>query len=250
MSLFDHPLISERYFFPRQDRPKNCTTVEFEQGTLQCYHRINHPQWPTVIFFHGNGECIADYVPHFVETLSTFNVNVFLAEYRGYGGSDGTPKLTSMLRDVHAIHSYLNVSSDSCILFGRSVGSIYAIEYVHQYPKSKALIIESGIASPLERIALRVRPWEINATWKDFQQEALSYFNHEQKLKGYTQPVLILHTRNDHIVDVSHAQRLAQWSPKAHLHLFEKGHHNNIYFINASVYDRTVKEFITSLKDS
>ena len=53
----------------------------------------------------------------------------FLAEYRGYGGSTGEPSLVAMLDDVDAIFSALGRPAGELVVYGRSIGSIYAIEF-------------------------------------------------------------------------------------------------------------------------
>jgi hypothetical protein len=62
-------------------------------------------------------------------------------------------------------------------------------------------------------------------------------------------PVLILHTRHDGLVDVSHGQRFYDWAaePKK-LKIFEQGNHNDILFVNAREYLSLVAEFIAALK--
>ncbi|MEC7988170.1 MAG: alpha/beta fold hydrolase, partial [Myxococcota bacterium] len=205
MSIFDHPIISQRYFFPREIQIEDPVMVPISCGMLRCFYRIQNLECPTVVFFHGNGECVGDYIPHFTDALSSFGVNVFLAEYRGYGGSDGTPQLYTMLKDVHSIHRFLEIEPSKIFVFGRSVGSIYALEYASSYP-IKGLILESAIASPLERIALRVHPNELGVEWSQLKKEADQYLNHQRKISLYDGPTLILHAHNDFLVDVSHTE--------------------------------------------
>ena len=51
---------------------------------------------PTLLFFHGNGEIVADY-----EDLGPLyarqGLNFFPVDYRGYGRSTGTPTVTAMI---------------------------------------------------------------------------------------------------------------------------------------------------------
>jgi dipeptidyl aminopeptidase/acylaminoacyl peptidase len=89
MNLLDHHLISERYFFPRPDQAADACEVACDGAVLRCFERSPHPGAPTLVYFHGNGEVVADYVPEFADLLLALGVNVFLAEYRGYGGSSG-----------------------------------------------------------------------------------------------------------------------------------------------------------------
>ena len=246
MELLNHPLITQRYFFPRSDYIDSPTFVPISCGFLRCYYSIRSREWPTLVFFHGNGECVADYVPDFVTHLSTFQINLFFAEYRGYGGSDGTPQLKAMLDDVHAIHQFLMLDPASIIVFGRSVGSIYALEYASVYP-IQALILESGIASPLERILLRVKPGELGVEFSKLQSATYRHFNHQQKISSFHGKTLIMHAKNDFLVDVSHATRLAEWAKESTLRIFPFGNHNSIFWANQESYLGTLREFFKGL---
>jgi hypothetical protein len=60
---------------------------------------------PTLLFFHGNGEIVADY-----EDLGPLytrqGLNFFPVDYRGYGRSTGTPTVTAMMRDCQVILAF------------------------------------------------------------------------------------------------------------------------------------------------
>jgi fermentation-respiration switch protein FrsA (DUF1100 family) len=101
-SLLDHPLISERYFFPRRERIASPFLVETGDATLACAFRKVAPDAPTLVHFHGNGEVVGDW-EDFARWLGTLGWNVLLAEYRGYGTSTGTRRLGKMLDDVERI---------------------------------------------------------------------------------------------------------------------------------------------------
>ena len=59
--LLDHPLISERYFFPRDGYFKDPFQVNCGDAQLACsYHEID-PAAKTLIHFHGNGEIVDDW---------------------------------------------------------------------------------------------------------------------------------------------------------------------------------------------
>src|SRR5215470_10038677 len=95
-TMLDHPLVSSRYFFPRREAFPNPHWVDAADGSrLACsYHAVN-PAAITVVYFHGNGEVVADYLPGFPDWLRQAGYNVLLAEYRGYGMSTGQPALVS-----------------------------------------------------------------------------------------------------------------------------------------------------------
>lgn len=248
-SPFDHPVVSQRYFFPRPDHPGRTTDVEVDGATLGCRLTVQDPDQLTVVYFHGNGEVVADYVPHFEDTLMAMGVNVMLAEYRGYGASTGTPQLAAMLHDVTAIVEAAGTDPENLVAFGRSIGSIYAIELVHRFPQAAGLVLESGIADTLERILLRAEPGELGVSGDELRDEAARLFDHEQKLGSYQGPLLVMHAAGDDLVDVSHAERNHEWAGSQHKQLivFDEGDHNSILAMNAEMYLRTLHGFLDTL---
>jgi hypothetical protein len=57
--LLDHPLIGERYFFPRVARPRSRLDVDAGDALLACALHRASPEGRTVVHFHGNGEVVA-----------------------------------------------------------------------------------------------------------------------------------------------------------------------------------------------
>jgi len=106
------------------------------------------------------------------------------------------------------------------------------------------LIIESGIADPLERILMRARPHELGATLEQLQEEAARFLDHRAKLAATNTRVLVMHAANDNLVLPSNAQRNAEWS-SGELVLFERGDHNSIYFYNRDRILDEVARFVT-----
>ncbi len=93
---------------------------------------------PTILFFHGNGEIASDY--DFIgPTYQQLGINFFVADYRGYGNSSGSPTFSSMISDSHLIYTsfkdYLTTNgfTGGLAVMGRSLGSACAIEIVSHY---------------------------------------------------------------------------------------------------------------------
>lgn len=244
--LLDHPLIAARYFFPGGRAPAARVDVPVEGATLACaVHRVPDAAG-TVVFFHGNGEVVADWQGTLDRVVNGFGWDLFLAEYRGYGGSTGTPSLGRMLDDVGAMVEAAG-PPEKLVVMGRSVGSLFALEAVRRFPSIAGLVLESGIADALGRITLRVSPAELGGTRE--QWEALeSRLDHRSKIGGYDGPVLVLHTRHDGLVDVSHGERLAEWAGgEARLRVFERGDHNSILFENLAEYLAELAGFLAGV---
>lgn len=247
-ALLDHPLIAQRYFFPRQALLADPFWVEVEGARLACYYRRAHPGAKTIVHFHGNGEVVADYLDGFVPILEQFGFNCFLAEFRGYGDSTGTPKLGRLLDDVVPIIRSIGQPEQELVLFGRSVGSLFALQGAALFPKIAGLILESAVADPLERLLLRVAPEELGVSPGAFASEVAKRLDHRRKMAAYRGPSLLLHTRNDGLIDVSHAERLYRWARgRKILKLFSHGNHNDIMAVNARDYFTSLREFLLSL---
>ena len=250
LSLIDHPIISQRYFFPRAETIPQPFWVECDGARLACsYHEID-AEAHTIVHFHGNGEIVADYLDSFPELIGRMDCNCFLAEFRGYGGSTGTPQLGKMLEDVSNIVEAIGQPHEKLILFGRSVGSLFAIKAAGLFPNVAGLILESAIADPLERLLLRVHPEELGTTATEFAATVTKALNIQQSMTNFTKPTLILHTRHDGLIDPGHAEQLADWcGGPARLEIFPQGNHNDIMFVNGRQYFAMINEFLDSLRD-
>ena len=247
-SFLNDKIISERYFFPQKDSFEEPFWLNCEGADLACKYFVKDEQTKTIIHFHGNGEVVSDYIDSFVPQILEMGYNIFLFEYRGYGMSTGNPEIVSMLNDTEKAIKQINLPFENIILFGRSVGSIYAIHAANCFPKISGLIIESGIADVLERMLLRVNPTELNETNTAFENEVLKYFNNEAKISMFEGASLFIHSEYDGLVDVSHAKLLfaAANEPKR-LIIFPNGNHNTIISVNWHEYFRIIDSFIKSL---
>lgn len=228
MSILDHPLISSRYFFPRKEAPQKSFAVQSNGATLACAVFQAHRDAPWLVHFHGNGEVVADYEADLTPQFLAAGLNVFLAEYRGYGASSESPAMVKMLGDVPNVLNAVGVPHERIVVYGRSVGSLYAIEAAFRAPTIRGLVIESGIASPIERVLMRVRPDELGVTLEDMMADARIHLDHEKKLSQFPGRTLILHTTHDSMVDVGHAKRNASWAKQPELVLYDRGDHNDI----------------------
>jgi pimeloyl-ACP methyl ester carboxylesterase len=248
-SILDHPTLSQRYFFPRRDAPPSIYWIDCKEARLACAYIAPHRDALTLVHFHGNGEVVADFIPDLAADLTALGVNVLFAEYRGYGASSGAAGMACILEDVPQIVNALSISPNRLIVFGRSVGSLYAVELVHRFPETAGLIIESGIADPLERILLRIRPEELNVTAMQLADEVRSRLNPQPKLNAYHGRVLVLHAENDSMVDSSHAVRNARYAKRATLRLLPEGDHNSIFDENREEYLATLAAFLKGIEN-
>ncbi len=249
-SILDHPAISGHYLFPQSRYVNDPFMVEVAGAGLACYRRIVDPDKFTMVHFHGNGEAVADYIPDMADIFAEIGLNSLFVEYREYGRSTGQARLVSMLGDGEAVIKAAGLPPERVIAFGRSIGSLYAIELVHRQPAIAGLILESGIADPAERFLTYADLTAAGVTEGDVVAEVQRHFNHKKKLSRYKNPLLVLHTENDGLIDISHAERNHRWagSTQKRLVRFPLGNHNTIFGINMKEYLASVRDFVDAME--
>ncbi len=235
--ILNHRLIGQRYFFPQKAPLPDAVAVPTPVGPLACWRSAPPGAAPVVLHFHGNGELVHHWVD-FAPALAHWGWDLFLAEYRGYGASAGAPRLGAMLDDVPAIVNAVGVDPARIVVFGRSVGSIFAIEAVHRFPELAGLVLESGIADVHQRVRMRVEPTEMACSEADLAAAVAARMDHQNKLEEYQGQSLVLHAEGDHLVPIDHAERNHRWvgGKNKTLVRFSRGDHNSIFAFNQAEY--------------
>lgn len=247
--LLDHPAVSNRLFFPRDAFKTPTFPVMLGDFELGCFRREFDKAWPWVVHFHGNGESAENCDEYIATLFEHCGVNVCFVEYRGYGASGDRPRLGSMLADGIRVFESLEIPAARTVAFGRSIGSLFAIEFANRLPNLAGLVIESGIAVPHEHWPIDEIATNGNLNLSILKRRFEEMLNHREKLSRYRGPLLVMHTRNDTLVPVSNAERLHAWAggKDKRLKIFEWGHHNSILQVNSHEYAETLKKFIEDI---
>jgi len=184
-----------------------------------------------ILFFHGNGEIVADY-DDMAQLYTQKGINFIPVDYRGYGKSTGRPTITAMMRDCHVIFDHMkkwlsgNGYNGPLIVMGRSLGSAAALELSSQYGTQIAgLIIESGFAYLAPLLALL----GINTEILGLKEE--EGFRNIEKIRAFHKPTLIIHAEYDHIIPYSEGQALHDASPAEdkRILMIPGANHNDIF---------------------
>src|SRR5262249_14151386 len=149
--------------------------------------------------------------PDMAAWLAESGVDVALAEYRGYGECTGVPCLTKVLDDAATLMDALGAAPSEVIVFGRSLGSLAAIELGARHPDLGGVSLDSSMADMEERVRMRVTPGEIDTDEAGLLAALAARFDHRAKLAAARAPLLVIHAANDSMVDASHARRNAEW---------------------------------------
>ena len=159
-SIFDLPEITKFLFHPRTETGNSNHKNKFQELMIPVGNSVtigtrfyqSEQSSPNLLFFHGNGEIVADY-DEISQLYHRMNVNFFPVDYRGYGKSSGNPSVSAMMKDSHSIFKYVikwlseNEFTGPLIIMGRSLGSASALEIMSVYQSQiQGIIIESGFA--------------------------------------------------------------------------------------------------------
>ncbi|WP_212629967.1 alpha/beta hydrolase [Pseudomonas sp. KB-10] len=173
----------------------------------------------TVLHLHGNGGNLAWHLGG-VHWLPEQGYQVLMLDYRGYGLSEGKPRLPEVYQDIDAAFTWLDqapqVEGKPLFLLGQSLGGALGVHYLAQQPERRsslqAIALDGVPASyrDVGRYALS-RSW---LTWP--LQMALSWLVPDgdsaihsiERIQGT--PLLIYHSVDDTIVPLSNGQRLYQ----------------------------------------
>ncbi|MEW6219478.1 MAG: alpha/beta hydrolase [Thermodesulfobacteriota bacterium] len=210
-ALLFHPRV-----VPRQAPPAGASDLEVAVApgirvTVRCHAAA--PAAPAILFFHGNGEIVTDY-DEIGRAFVAQGVSFLVADYRGYGWSEGEPSAGSMLADSHAILAAVQGwraatgGSAPLVVMGRSLGSACAIELAAAQPAAVAgLVIESGFATTLPLLqALGLDTARLGIAEPDG-------FGNLQKISGVSRPTLIIHAQHDQLIPLGNAEMLQVQSP-------------------------------------
>ncbi|MEX2205259.1 MAG: alpha/beta hydrolase [Myxococcota bacterium] len=169
---------------------------------------------PLLVFAHGNGERIDDWLDAF-ETPRAWGAAVLLVEYPGYGRSAGVPSQASVRAAMIAAYDWAltrpGVDAARVVGWGRSLGG-GAVCALARERALAGLVLEStftSVRSMAQRLGLPaflVR----------------DPFDNLEALGSYSGPVLIVHGEHDEMIPVEHARTLHAALPGSRL-LLEPG---------------------------
>ena len=250
-SLLDRPEILSVMFYPRPDGtppPPGASDLSVPVADDVAVHCRWYPlatAAPAVLFFHGNGEVVADY-DGIAPVYHRFGMSLFAADYRGYGRSGGRPSFGGMLADAllvsDAIHRRLDDEgvTGGRFVMGRSLGGLSALEVAARRPERlRGLILESATAGARgwSRFA---RPGDDPSAWDALLE------GQRAKLRSVTLPLLSIHGEWDELIPVQTAletHELVGSTEKA-LEIIPGAGHNDLLYRGIDRYFGALAAFV------
>lgn len=195
-----------------------------------------------MLYFHGNGETVPDY-DDVAPLFTRLGVNLFVADYRGYGFSTGSPSFPSMLSDAHVIlRAFTDLLasrglSGQRFVMGRSMGGHSAVELAAHHPDDlDGLILESS-APMITRLLEYLEP----AKAAELGQR------HLEKIRAITIPTLAIHGEWDELIPIDRAVAFFDTltTPQKRMERIPRAGHNDILWVGMEQYLGAVCAFVS-----
>ena len=202
--------------FPARDRVPACRAgddvpglerwwLRTDEGPVEAWWlpaRAGDGPRPAIFFAHGNGELIDDW-PLPMQAFRDRGFHILLAEYRGYGRSEGNSTEEIVREDFVRLYDRMRalpeVDASACVLMGRSLGG-GAVCQVFRERDARALVLMSTFTSVTD---LAGHLFRLPARF------VVDRFDSAAVLRRKRARAVHVHGRRDELVPFAHAEALA-----------------------------------------
>ena len=221
---------------------------------------VKHPKARgTIIYCGGNGFNLHHHLTNqIINTLTRFNMNILLFDYRGYGKSEGAPTLVGILKDGDAAWQYLksrsDVDSSRIVLYGHSLGTFVALHLGITSPVL-AVVLQSPMTNAPEMKDALIRanvPWY--ARWfvrVDLDSTVLKLDN-LTPISRLSVPLLIMSGEKDALTPIEMGNKLykSAESQRKRFEVIPRADHDDFFFthdIRKEQFHKIINEFFDSV---
>jgi fermentation-respiration switch protein FrsA (DUF1100 family) len=198
-------------------------TFTAADGTrLLAWHVPPQSGKPLAIYFQGNAGGLDLRVDRF-RKLTEDGTGLLALNYRGYGGSGGSPSETGLIADAQAAYDFARneVPPARVVLFGESLGTGVAVALAAERDVA-ALILDAPFTSAAD-IGAAAYPF-IPVRW--FMRDP---FYSDRRIAKVHAPILVLHGELDRIVPIRFGEKLfALANEPKRMERFPQGGHVNL----------------------
>jgi uncharacterized protein len=177
---------------------------------------------PVIIYFHGNGGSLPGRVDRFRQLIQE-GIGLVGVEYRGYGGSGGTPSEQGLIDDAKAGYDFAaaRYTVPQIVAWGESLGSGVAVALAAEKPVGR-LILEAPFTST-EAVGAR-HYWYLPVRFLMKDQ-----FHSDERIGKVTAPLMIMHGVQDRTVPYAMGEQMFELANKPkHIVRFLDGGHEDL----------------------
>ena len=174
---------------------------------------------PVILYFHGNGGALRFRVTRFRQLIAD-GIGLVALEYRGYGGSGGSPNEQGLIADAQAAYHFAaaHYPPQQLVLWGESLGAGVAIAVGAERPVGR-VILEAPFTSAVALGARHYWYLPVRLLMKD-------QFRSDLRIGKVKAPVMIMHGVNDRVVPYAMGEQLFELAnkPKHFVRFLDGGH--------------------------
>lgn len=186
------------YPTPPIPHPYSERSIEVDTDTAIRVIEVNPGQRQAIIYFGGNAEAVAGTAPELSAALP--ETTLFMVNYRGYGGSDGSPTEAHLFNDAEVLFDTIAADYDTISVIGRSLGSGVASWLASRRPVERvALITPFDSILHVAQSAYPILPvrWLLEDRFESVKYAA-----------AITAPVLVLIAEHDRVIPRKSTEQL------------------------------------------
>lgn len=194
-----------------------------------------HPNAPgALIYFGGNGDDVGAYIPDFDAAFP--DRAIYLVNYRGYGGSTGSPAERALIADAEIAYDWIAARHNRITVIGRSLGTGIAIALASSRPVER-LVLTTPYDSIANVAAERFAWFPVRWMIKD-PYDSLS------RIGKVRAPVLVLVAEHDEVIPRARSDALIAAIPSSlgHVVVIQNATHGDI--VDFPAYERALQEFV------
>jgi fermentation-respiration switch protein FrsA (DUF1100 family) len=207
--------------------PAEAGLPEAEEVPLTAADGVHVTAWhvpprdakPVIVYFHGNGGALRFRVARFRRLIAD-GVGLVALEYRGYGGSAGSPSEQGLIADAQAAYRFAagRYPPQQLVLWGESLGSGVAIALAAERPVGRVML-EAPFTSAVALGARHYWYLPVSLLMKD-------QFRSDLRIGKVTAPVMIMHGVHDRVVPYAMGEQLFDLAnkPKHFVRFLDGGH--------------------------
>ena len=229
------------------------TPVEPESGMQDVSLRttddvtVKATWWPgtrdvTLVLFHGNAGHRGDRFD-WMRPFVQLGWSVLLVDYRGYGGSEGSPSESGLRRDANAAVAWMRQHhpKQKLVYFGESIGCSVALACAAE-SEPAALILQSGTLDLADVAASHYPIVPVKLILSD-------RFNARKTIGKLRAPLLSIHGDRDAIIPDRFGRAIfeAYEGPKEWYTVAGAGH-NDVVYVGRQAYYERIHRFLESVR--
>jgi len=187
-----------------------------------AWHVAPRDNKPVIVYFHGNGGSLRFRAPRFRKLIDA-GIGLVGLEYRGYGGSAGSPSEQGLIDDGQAAYRFAaaHYPAQQLVLWGESLGAGVAVAVAAEQPVGR-VILEAPFTSAVALGAQHYWYLPVRLLMKD-------QFHSDSRIGKITAPLMIMHGVHDRTVPYTMSEQLFDLANKPkHLVRFLDGGHDDL----------------------